>query len=66
MVPGIGVYLDLASTSGDIRSDLDASDDDGQGAASAAAQISCRTLSGDIRIRRAPEAVAEPPAPSGN
>ncbi len=67
VVPGIGVYLDLASTTGDIRSDLDASDEDGgQDAASAAAQISCRTLSGDIRIRRAPGAVAEPPAPSGN
>ncbi len=51
VVPGIGVYLDLASTTGDIRRDLD-EDADGEGT-SAAAQIRCRTLSGDILIRRA-------------
>jgi DUF4097 and DUF4098 domain-containing protein YvlB len=50
VVPGIGVYLDLASTSGSIRSELD--EDDGD-AAGAAVEIKCRTLSGDIRIRKA-------------
>jgi hypothetical protein len=46
---GLGVYLDLASTSGDIRSDLDA----GDGEASVAnVSIKCRSLSGDIRIAR--------------
>jgi hypothetical protein len=49
VVRGIGVYLDLASTSGDIRSDLDAGDED---AAAASLSIKCRTLSGDIRIAR--------------
>lgn len=76
VVPGLGVYLDLASTTGDIRSELDASDSDHDGkdqdASAAAAQISCRTLSGDIKIRRAhgtaagaarPAAAPEPPVP---
>ena len=61
VVPGIGVYLDLASSSGEIRSELDASDDEPGDAASAAVQLSCRTLSGDIRItksRSAPSQVA--------
>jgi Putative adhesin len=52
VLPGIGVYLDLASTSGDIRSDLDPGDDQ-SGEADAAVEIRCRTLSGDIRIRKA-------------
>ncbi|HUD77361.1 MAG TPA: DUF4097 family beta strand repeat-containing protein [Streptosporangiaceae bacterium] len=64
VVPGIGVYLDLASTSGSIRSELDASDD-GEDASVAAVQISCRTLSGDIRIRKARGAAAQPAAPAG-
>lgn len=50
VVPGIGVYLDLASTTGDIRRDLT---DAGEGDTSAAAEIRCRTVSGDILIRRA-------------
>jgi DUF4097 and DUF4098 domain-containing protein YvlB len=57
VVPGIGVYLDLASTTGDIRRQLD--DADGEGA-SAAAEIRCRTLSGDILIRRAATPATEP------
>ncbi len=52
VLPGIGVYLDLASTSGEIRSDLDPGDDQG-GEADAAVEIRCRTLSGDITIRKA-------------
>jgi DUF4097 and DUF4098 domain-containing protein YvlB len=55
VVPGIGVYLDLASTTGDIRRQLE--DADGE-EASAAAEIRCHTLSGDILIRRAPAAAA--------
>jgi DUF4097 and DUF4098 domain-containing protein YvlB len=51
VLPGISLYLDLASTSGDIRNELDESDGDDSGAA---LEIKCRTLSGDIRIRRAP------------
>ena len=52
VVPGLGVYLDLASTSGDIRSDLEPGDEDGDDA-HAAVEIKCRSLSGDIRIRKA-------------
>ncbi len=51
VVPGLGVYLDLASTSGDIRSDLEPGDDE-SGEAAATVEIKCRTLSGDIRIRK--------------
>jgi DUF4097 and DUF4098 domain-containing protein YvlB len=48
--PGVAVYLDLSALSGDLRSDLD-SDGDAEGEASLT--ISCRTVSGDVRIRRA-------------
>lgn len=51
VVPGVGVYLDLASTTGDIKSDLDpAAEGDG---GVPAIEIKCRTLSGDITIARA-------------
>lgn len=53
VVPGIGVYLDLASTSGTVHSGLDAADDDGAAPSSASVQISCRSLSGDVRIDKA-------------
>jgi DUF4097 and DUF4098 domain-containing protein YvlB len=55
VVPGIGVYLDLASTTGDIRRELDDADDE---ETSAAAEIRCRSVSGDILIRRAPAEAA--------
>ncbi len=56
VVAGIGVYLDLSSISGDVRSDLDAADGDGEGDGDpeAALEIKCRTISGDIRIRKGP------------
>jgi len=57
VVPGIGVYLDLASTSGSVRSDLDASEGD-ESKDDAAVEINCRTLSGDIKISRATGAAA--------
>ncbi len=61
VVPGIGVYLDLASNSGDIRSELDASDGDEPADTTAAAlQLSCRTLSGDIRITKARGVSSQP------
>jgi len=56
VVPGIGVYLDLSSTSGSIRSDLEPGDGD---ASMAAVEIKCRTLSGDIRISKARGAAAD-------
>ena len=48
---GTGVFLDVSSTSGDVRSDLDAvagTDDD-----AADLQLTAASVSGDIRIRRA-------------
>jgi len=53
VAPGLGVYLDLASTSGNVRSELEPGDDGGPDSGDAAVQISCRTLSGDIRVSRA-------------
>jgi DUF4097 and DUF4098 domain-containing protein YvlB len=54
VTPGIGVYLELASTSGNVRSDLDEDFGDDTGAPPRAAlEIKCRTLSGDIRIAKA-------------
>jgi hypothetical protein len=65
VVPGIGVYLDLASTSGDLHSDLEPSDgDDGEDESGAPVQISCRSLSGDIRIVKATGAARPPKAPA--
>ena len=60
VLPGFGVYMDLASTSGDIRSELDASEgSEADDESSAALRISCRTLSGDIRINKARGMAAE-------
>lgn len=53
VVPGIGVYLDLSSTSGSVRSELDEVDaDEAAEGNGTAVQIRVRTLSGDIRITR--------------
>ena len=53
---GVGVYLDLASVTGSITSQLDetdASDD-------VALEVVCRAVSGDIRIARASAADLAP------
>jgi DUF4097 and DUF4098 domain-containing protein YvlB len=53
VTPGIAVYLDLSSTAGSVRSDLDETDGPGDGPEqSAALEIRCRTVSGDIRIAK--------------
>lgn len=53
VTPGIGVYLDLASTSGDVRSELDEDPGGGAGAQQQAAlELRCRTISGDVRVAR--------------
>jgi len=65
VVPGIGVYLDLASTSGSIHSDLDPSDD-GPGESGAPVEIRCRALSGDIRIVKATRLASPPAAPAAD
>jgi DUF4097 and DUF4098 domain-containing protein YvlB len=54
---GIGVYLDLSTMSGDVRNELDEADEadqDGGGDAeqAAALELRCRTISGDIRVRK--------------
>jgi hypothetical protein len=52
VVPGIGVYLDLSSLSGGVRSDLD--EVDGRDSdANAVVEIRARTMSGGIRITKA-------------
>jgi hypothetical protein len=69
VVPGIGVYLDMSSMAGSIRSDLDEVDSP-VGDSGAAVEIRARTLSGDIRITKAPTGRPEPvglePVDSGN
>jgi DUF4097 and DUF4098 domain-containing protein YvlB len=49
VVQGIGVYLDLASLTGRISSDLEPADEGGQ----ENLQLHCRTVSGAIRVVRA-------------
>lgn len=49
VTPGIGVYLDLSSMSGRVRSDLD----EQPGGADSSLDIRCRSISGDIRISKA-------------
>lgn len=61
VMAGLGVYLDLASNSGSISSELDAQDSPEAADASAAAlEISCRTTSGDITIVKARAESGEP------
>jgi DUF4097 and DUF4098 domain-containing protein YvlB len=50
---GIGVYLDLSTMSGDVRNELDDADESGQAGQSAELELRCRTISGDIRVRKA-------------
>ncbi|HXZ66142.1 MAG TPA: DUF4097 family beta strand repeat-containing protein [Streptosporangiaceae bacterium] len=53
VVPGIGVYLDLSSNSGSVRSELDEVDaGEGGDTAEAAVEIRVRTVSGDIRVTK--------------
>ena len=49
VVPGIGVYLDLSSLSGTVSSELEADEETGR----ADMTLSCRTISGDVRVSRA-------------
>lgn len=52
VMPGLGVYLELSSLSGSVRSTLDEVDSPA-GDADAAVEIRARTMSGDIRITKA-------------
>jgi DUF4097 and DUF4098 domain-containing protein YvlB len=51
VAPGIAVWLDVRSLSGDTRSELDASDGPAEG--EQVVEIRGKTVSGDVRIRRA-------------
>jgi len=70
VMPGLGVYLDLVTLSGDIRSELDArdgADSDGPDPDSgaepqAALRVSCRTTSGNIKITKSRVVPSEPAA----
>jgi DUF4097 and DUF4098 domain-containing protein YvlB len=55
---GISVYLNLSSTSGDVRSDLDEVDGEGDAGPGATLEIKCRTISGDIRVAKGQSAAA--------
>lgn len=50
VAPDVGVYLDVSTLSGDANSDLDSS---GGAEGEASLTISCRSVSGDVRITRA-------------
>ncbi len=52
VAPGTGVYLDLSSVSGRVRSELD-SDEPGDSDGDAAVTLRCTSVSGDVRITRA-------------
>lgn len=54
VAPGVGVYLDLSTLTGNIRSELDETDDGDD----VRLQVSCRTVTGGIRITRAAPAAA--------
>ena len=49
VAPGIGVYLDLSTLSGTVSSELEPSGESG----SADMTLQCRTISGDVQVRRA-------------
>lgn len=52
VAPGIGIYLDLSSVSGRVRSELD-SDEEGGRDGDPSLTLRCSSVSGDIRITRA-------------
>jgi DUF4097 and DUF4098 domain-containing protein YvlB len=56
VVPGVSLYMDISTLTGDVRSDLDAGPGDaGSGDAEdeVTLTLSCRSVSGDVRILRA-------------
>jgi Toastrack DUF4097 len=54
MAPGICLRYDLATLTGDVTGDLDEADGD----AEATTTVTCQSVSGDIRLRRAAETAA--------
>ncbi len=64
---GTAVWMDVSTISGDTRSELNVSDSSPSGS-SATLELSIRTISGDVVIRRATSGPAQPPAqpPAGS
>jgi hypothetical protein len=58
VIRGIGVQLDLSALSGMVSSDLQPSGAGGEAGAAVAATLTCRTVSGDIRVSRAAQGSA--------
>lgn len=54
VAPGIGVYLDLSSLSGTVRSELEPAEQGG----GADMTVNCRTISGDVQVTRAAQPAA--------
>ncbi|MBO0833392.1 MAG: hypothetical protein J2P29_15630, partial [Actinobacteria bacterium] len=63
VVPGIGVYLDLSSTSGSVRSDLDEVDAN-ETADAATVTVRARTFSGDVRVTKSRSGRRDPVSPA--
>jgi hypothetical protein len=61
---GTAVWMDISTISGDTRSELNVSDSSPSGS-SATLELSIRTVSGDVVIRRATSSPAQPHAGSG-
>jgi len=61
---GTAVWMDVSTISGDTRSELNVSDSSPSGS-SATLELSIRTVSGDVVIRRATSSPAQPHAGSG-
>lgn len=57
---GRGVYLDLSSLNGDVRSDLETGASAGDDEAGPDLDLVASTVSGDVRVRRAPARADEP------
>jgi DUF4097 and DUF4098 domain-containing protein YvlB len=51
VAPGIGIYMDISTLSGDVSSELDA-DESVAAEGEAVLTVSCRSVSGDVRIVR--------------
>lgn len=58
VLPGTGVWLDLSTTSGDVRNDLPMALTPAAGEQAASLRLQVHTISGDIRVGRAPADVA--------
>jgi DUF4097 and DUF4098 domain-containing protein YvlB len=54
VVAGIGVYMDISTLSGHVRSELDSESSSSSANGEPDLTLSCRTVSGDVVILRGP------------